>query len=240
MTINLLGEKRLSIKNYANLIKHNEKDKATHLNLWDKFCDLFRKYKKSEVIDTFFNLIHGDGCSHDNSGRNAFYHFEQLRHMAHPDDRHLFTTRIDEINNDENKYVFLIDNVEITAVYVKGGDELYKLECNSMPLIDNYEKIVYGYVKDNEINFLNEYKKTKITDNYSSDELINYSRFFLNNHSEVKKTLLERGIINVDAMDEIQYDMDKHIPVEDNRRGYALTTIAGSLRMEYHLEGDEM
>lgn len=106
-----------------------------------------------------------------------------------------------------------------------------------MPLIDNYEKIVYGYVKDNKIKFLNEYKQTRVADNYSSDELINYSRFFLNNHSEVKKTLLERGIINIDVMDEVKYDMDKTIPVEDNRRGYALTTIAGSLRMEYHLEG---
>ncbi|MCW2476525.1 hypothetical protein [Candidatus Symbiopectobacterium sp. NZEC151] len=240
MAVNLLGEQRLSTKNYANLIKHNEKDKATHLNVWDKFCDLFRKCKKSDVVNTFYNLIHGDGRNHDNSGKNAFYHFEQLRHMADPDDRHLFTTRVAEINGDENKYIFLIDNVEIATVSVKSWDALYRLEHNSQPLIDNYEKIVYDYVKENKSRFLDEYKQTKIADNYGSDELMDYSCFFLNNHSEVKKTLLERGIINIYVMDEINYDMDKTIPVEDNRRGYALTTIAGSLRTEYHLDGDAM
>ncbi|HAW0896868.1 TPA: hypothetical protein JLK53_004620, partial [Escherichia coli] len=36
---------------------------ATHMGLWDKFCDLFRPEKKADVLENMFNLLYPDDVS---------------------------------------------------------------------------------------------------------------------------------------------------------------------------------
>lgn len=46
MKITSPSYKEVSINNYRNLLKYTDKERSTALNLWEKFCDLFRSNKK--------------------------------------------------------------------------------------------------------------------------------------------------------------------------------------------------
>lgn len=91
MKLTLLGCKKLNLDDYKNLIVHTDKEKSTALSLWDRFRDFFRKNKKQDVINTFYELItpsHNENL--DSDLKIKFHRFEQLKRMTDPSNRDLF------------------------------------------------------------------------------------------------------------------------------------------------------
>ena len=80
MSVSLLGSSALNKNNLSNLIIYNDKSKATKLSLWDRFVDLFKYYKKQDVVNTFYTLIHGENNNTGtNEENNKFYCFGQFK-----------------------------------------------------------------------------------------------------------------------------------------------------------------
>lgn len=122
----------------------------------------------------------------------------------------------------------------------RNGCSLTELNVEALPVVDNYELIVYNYMKNNQERFLIDYKDTKTNVDFSADELMDYSCFFLKNNHDVRKAFFEHGLVNMDVMDILRDDMNNYYPLEDNRRDYVLTVITGSLRSLSQLSGDYM
>ncbi len=242
MSVSLLGSSALNKKNLSNLIIYNDKSKATELSLWDRFVDLFKSYKKQDVVNTFYTLIHGGNNNiGTNEENNKFYCFEQLKRLADVDHQHLFEVHVERHSVYTSKYTFSIDGDDILSFFSeRNGCSLTELSVDKLPLVDNYEFIVYNYMKSNQERFLIDYKDTKANVYFSADELMDYSCFFLKNNHDVRKAFLEHGLINMDVMDILRDDMNNHCPLEDNRRDYVLTVITSSLRSLNQLSSDCM
>ncbi|MWT74249.1 hypothetical protein GQM18_25450, partial [Escherichia coli] len=75
-----------------NHMLSGNKEEATHMGLWDKFCDLFRPEKKADVLENMYNLLypHDSSASVNDNMENAqsknlnvmLHAFHQLKSMA--------------------------------------------------------------------------------------------------------------------------------------------------------------
>ncbi|MGG2141945.1 hypothetical protein [Symbiopectobacterium sp. RP] len=245
MNVGFLGSSVLNSKNLSNLVMYNDKMKATKISLWDRFIDLFKSCKKQDVVNTFYTLIHGDS-NKGNSAKtnNRFYCFEQLKRLADVEHQHLFSIRETPHSASESLYTFSIGNEDIVSFCSdKNGLSLAGLEMPGLPVVDNYERIVYDYMKRHEARFAVDYvdyKDIKTKAGFGADELMDYSCFFLKNNADIRREFLAHGLINMDMMDILRDDINDRFPIDENRRNYVLTVITGSLRSLYQLDSDYM
>ena len=249
MVVNFLGSSVLNTGNLYKLLNYNDTKSATSLSLWDRFLDFFRCHKKKEVVDTFHELIHGEhkGVGGER-GENKFYCFEQLKRLANDESKNLFKTHIEYQGPYLNKYTFSIGSDNILSFHSqKNGHSLADLQFAGSSLVDNYESIVFNYMKEKKELFLSDYNNTKTDSEFGTDELMDYSCFFLKNNNEIKNELFEHGLINLDVMDSLRMEMDglsneedDHFALRDNRRSYILTIIASSLISLYQLDSNYM
>lgn len=240
MNVSFLGSSALKSKNLSNLVMYNDKAKATKISLWDRFVDLFKSCKKQDVVNTFYSLIHGNrNEGNSDKTNNKFYFFEQLKRLADVEHQHLFNIRETQHSASENLYTFSIGGEDIVSFYSdKNGHSLAGLEVATLPIVDNYERIVYDYMKSHEARFVVNYKDTKTEAGFGADELMDYSCFFLKNNADIRREFLAHGLINMDMMDILRDDMNDRFPIDENRRNYVLTVITGSLRSLYQLDSD--
>lgn len=92
-----ISESRLS------LMMQGDKNSAIHINLWERFKDLFRIDKKSQAYNELYNLLH------NTEGSDSLDAFNRLKSLAKPEHQHLFTKDIYC-----NDVVFFIGNKNIT------------------------------------------------------------------------------------------------------------------------------
>lgn len=210
--------------------------------MWDRFADLFKSCKKKDVVNTFYNLIHGSRNERfEAKENNKFYCFEQLKRLAGVEHQHLFNVREEQHSASKSKYTFSIDGEDIVSFdSERNGYSLAELGASTLPVVDNYERIVYDYMKNHEERFLIDYKDTKTNADFGADELLDYSCFFLKNNADIRRELFAHGLINMDVMDILRDDMNDRFPIDENRRDYVLTVIASSLRSLNQLDSDYM
>ncbi|WP_454006541.1 hypothetical protein [Alcaligenes sp. Marseille-Q7550] len=117
-------------------LKDPDKNKATHLGLWDKFKDLFLTNKKQDALNALHDAIHGDSAS---SKLEAFGTLKSCAGQAYQD---RFTKQID----DAGKISLLIDKDLVTTCSVK--EALYIDDDVSLHPMTNEEKGLFIRILD--------------------------------------------------------------------------------------------
>ncbi|MCW2478613.1 hypothetical protein [Candidatus Symbiopectobacterium sp. NZEC135] len=242
MNVGFLGYSALKSKNLSNLVMYTDKTKATKISLWDRFIDLFKSCKKQDVVNTFYNLIHGDGNEGSSDKTNNRFHcFEQLKRLADVEHQHLFNIREKYISDNESLYTFSIGSEDIVSFCSdKNGYSLAELKMAELPVVDNYQKIVHDYMKSNEERFLIDYPDTKTNGVLGGDELMDCSCFFLRNNDDIRRALFAHGLMNMDMVDILMDYMKIRLPNDNSPRGGILTVIHNSLIKLYKLDTDYM
>ncbi|MGN1677390.1 hypothetical protein ACKE2E_09245, partial [Yersinia enterocolitica] len=211
MKITSPSYKEVSINNYRNLLKYTDKERSTALNLWEKFCDLFRSNKKKDVINTLYNLITPPKNENLNSDLKFKLHrFEQLKCLANPSHRDQFKIHVHSQETNKNKYTLSIKNNDVYSFIAENNWEpLSQIPFAQLPLIENYSSIVKNYAKDHQDSFNKRYPTTKITAKLDADVLMDFSCFFLEKNPMLKNTLLGYGLTNIDIIEVTTNEMSK-------------------------------
>ncbi|MCW2488903.1 hypothetical protein J5069_23780, partial [Candidatus Symbiopectobacterium sp. NZEC127] len=131
------------------------------------------------------------------------------------------------------RYTFSIDKVDIYSFDTPNNwDSLSELSFNQLPLVENYNLIVKNFAADNDVEFTKKFPDTKIKDNYGGDEVMDYSCFFLERNPDIKLTLLEYGLFDLNITNAFVNDMEAQLKGDDDRIGkinYRLITLQVSL-----------
>ncbi|MGG2143573.1 hypothetical protein [Symbiopectobacterium sp. RP] len=235
MEIELAGGRKLDHCNMTNLVQYDDKRKATALNLWQRFLDLFRTSPKKDVIESLYeNINEHPAAKLGGTVYYRFYNFEKLKALALPAYRNLFKVSAQSLGMKGTRYTFSIDKVNIYSFDTPNNwDSLFKLSVNQLPLVENYSAIVKKFAADNDIEFSKQFPDTKIKDNYGGDEVVDYSCFFLERNPDIKLTLLEYGLFDLDITNAFVNDMEAQLKGDDDRIGkinYRLITLQVSLK----------
>lgn len=218
-----------------NLIQYDDKNKATALSLWQRFLDLFRISPKKDVINSLYeNINEHPAAKLGGAVYYGFYNFEKLKALALPAYKDLFKINVQSLGMLGTRYTFSIDKVDIYSFDTPNNwDSLSELSFNQLPLIENYIPIVKKYAADNDVEFAKQFPDTKIKDDCGGDEVMDYSCFFLERNPDIKLTLLEYGLFDVDITNAFVNDMEAQLKGYDDRIGrinYRLITLQISLK----------
>lgn len=241
MEIEFIGGRQLHHCNMANLVQYDDKKKATALNLWQRFLDLFRISPKQDVIDFLYNVINeSPDAKLDGDVYHRFYNFMKLKSLASPAYRNLFKIKTQFLGMNGAKYTFSIDNVDIYSFDTPNSwNSLSKLSFNQMPLVEKYGLIIKDFSANNRIRLKEVYPDVEVKDNYGGDEYLYYSCFFLMENPDLKLTLLEYGLYDLDIMKAYVNEMCDTLKGDDDKAeciDYWLTTLSCSLN---HLESEK-
>ncbi|MCW2478611.1 hypothetical protein [Candidatus Symbiopectobacterium sp. NZEC135] len=234
MEIELTGGRKLHHCNMANLVQYDDKKKATALSLWQRFLDLFRISPKKDILDSLYeNINEYPAAKLGGAVYYRFYNFEKLKALALPAYRNLFKVGVQSLGMNGTRYTFSIDKVDIYSFDTPNNwDSLSELSFNQLPLVENYNLIVKNFAADNDVEFTKKFPDTKIKDNYGGDEVMDYSCFFLERNPDIKLTLLEYGLFDLNITNAFVNDMEAQLKGDDDRIGkinYRLITLQVSL-----------
>lgn len=114
-------------ENRIGRIVTEDKEKATHLGLWDKIKDFFRSEKKQAVLNEIYNLIYKSNDQFESKLAKQFYSFQKIKELADPSGQDLFN-----IIENQQEITFSIGT---TTIYSKNIDDLTE---NDQSFIDIY------------------------------------------------------------------------------------------------------
>lgn len=241
MEIELAGGRKLHHGNMKNLVQYDDKKKATALNLWQRFLDLFRISPKKDVIDSLYNIINENpDAKLGGEMHHRFYNFEKLKALALPAYRNLFKIKAQFFGMKGTRYTFSIDKVDIYSFDTPNNwNSLSELSFNQKPLVEKYGIIIKDYAADNRTRLKDVYPDVEVKNNYGGDEFLYYSCFFLMENPELKLSLLEYGLYDLDIMKAYVNEMCEALKGDDDKAeciDYWLTTLSCSLN---HLESEK-
>ncbi|EDS5955268.1 type III secretion system effector SopD2 [Salmonella enterica subsp. enterica] len=117
-----------------------DKEEALYMGVWDRFKDCFRTYKKREVLEVLYTLIHG--CERENQaelnvdtvGMEKIYAFAQLKQYANPSQQDHFVMRFDM---SQTQVLFEIDGKVID-------------KCNLHRILNVSENCIFKVMEEDE------------------------------------------------------------------------------------------
>lgn len=165
--------------NRANKLMSSDIKEATHMGLWDKFKDLFRTEKKSDVLNELYNLLHSD----NKTNFGPITAFNKLSELAGEGNKNKFQIKLD---NNCKDIVFSIDGEKIcTKDYIDTLKNSY-FE-NGENFLKDFKKEAFDFSLKNEKSFhefcdskgVEKVKLEKAKEKGGFDEIASIMHFFL-------------------------------------------------------------
>lgn len=105
-----------------------DKNKATHLGLWERIKDFFLPEKKKDALNALYDLVYGPDNAPNNNEQplaNRILSFEKIKNLAEPDYQKLFKV---EENENLGTITFTVNDVVITQkefAHLSREDQLF-------------------------------------------------------------------------------------------------------------------